>query len=312
MSFKLILIWLLIYTQLFLRVSYRIVNSLQNKLKTGEKIGSHEYFIQRTASRYDMTLGDDEKYYAKFYERFIMSELKNNYNFELLEIHDLACGQARTLISLARQKDLKIASYTGVDFNSAAIKTAAKHFSNHSKTKTLTEKPKFIQSDVSKFLDTVADGSLKCAILLEALYMMENPDQVLRKVCNKLSKGGILIITFRSDLYYLHQTLGQGLLDNLDVIMNYQQGDILSPGLVLNWTNSRKIQRNLPSSFPLKINRIVGVGVASGIVGDPLAAIVRPSELTNQEQEKLLEVEEVFGARYPDSGRYILTSFSKI
>jgi 2-polyprenyl-3-methyl-5-hydroxy-6-metoxy-1,4-benzoquinol methylase len=312
MNFKLILVWSLIYTQLFLRILYRRVNLLQNKLKQGEKIASHEYFIQRTAARYDMTVGDDEKYYANFYRRFILSEIKNNYNFETLEIHDLACGQARTLISLVNENDLKIASYTGVDFNRAAIRTARQHFCNYNQTKTLIEKPIFVQSDVSNFLDSVADGSLKCIILLEALYMMENPDQVFCKICKKLSKGGLLIITFRSDLYYVHQSLGQGLLENIKVIMNKQQGDILSPGVILNWTNSHNIRSNLVNSFPLKMNRLIGVGVASGIAGDPLAKVVRPSELTNQEQEKLLEVEETYGLRYPDTGRYILTSFSKV
>src|SRR5213076_2049894 len=49
-----------------------------------------------------------------------------------------------------------------------------------------------------------------------------------------------------------------------------------------------------------------GLGALSGIEGDPLAAIARPSQLTDEGRESLARAERAFGASHPDIGRYVM------
>ena len=50
----------------------------------------------------------------------------------------------------------------------------------------------------------------------------------------------------------------------------------------------------------------IGIGIVSGIPGDPLETIATPSRLTPEAREQLLEVETACGAAFPDDGRYLL------
>ena len=50
-----------------------------------------------------------------------------------------------------------------------------------------------------------------------------------------------------------------------------------------------------------------GIGVLSGIYGDPNYSITEPSKLSTNDQEKLMNAEVKLGKTIFDSGRYILT-----
>ena len=56
---------------------------------------------------------------------------------------------------------------------------------------------------------------------------------------------------------------------------------------------------------------MTGVGTLSGIVGDPLSHLVRPSQLDQDEQKHLMKLECAMGKSFPDAGRYILTCSQK-
>ncbi len=49
-----------------------------------------------------------------------------------------------------------------------------------------------------------------------------------------------------------------------------------------------------------------GIGICSGIAGDPLASLAQPSLLSLAKQEALMAVELALAADLADCGRYIL------
>lgn len=58
----------------------------------------------------------------------------------------------------------------------------------------------------------------------------------------------------------------------------------------------------------LHLLNLRGIGVCSGIEGDPLAVIARPSQLSASEQERLMEIECAVAEDYAACGRYILAT----
>jgi hypothetical protein len=130
-------------------------------------------------------------------------------------------------------------------------------------------------------------------------------------VVRKLAPGGLLIISVRSDYYYILSLISQGLLRNTRIIEDSSSGEIYGSGVRFNWSNSKEIISGSFSKLDLRLNRMTGVGVFSGIQGDPLSGIIKPSQLTVNEQDMLTALEEKYGEIYPDNGRYLLCSLSK-
>ncbi len=64
-------------------------------------------------------------------------------------------------------------------------------------------------------------------------------------------------------------------------------------------------------SKQLILESLYGIGNLSGIKGDPNNNICEPSNLTNEEQKKLMEAELYLGKDILDSGRYILAIAKK-
>ena len=100
-------------------------------------------------------------------------------------------------------------------------------------------------------------------------------------------------------------------IDTINIVKNTNKAEIFDSGVLLNWTNSQQIKDGFFSNYGLKLNRTSGVGVFSGIQGDPLSSITRPSQLSKHQQQILTELEESYSDLYPDNGRYILCSLSK-
>jgi hypothetical protein len=57
----------------------------------------------------------------------------------------------------------------------------------------------------------------------------------------------------------------------------------------------------------LDLLELCGIGVCSGIPGDPHDHIVQPSQLDSGEKDHLMRLELELGRSVPDAGRYMLT-----
>ena len=303
--------WVLKLVKLLLRRCHNLVNQVDNYLNLNFDQKKHNYLVKRTASRYDMTVPGDEKYYADFYGNFIDQEISRNYRFKELDIHDLACGQGRTIMTLLEKESIQINTYHGVDFTKEAILAAQRNIKRYPSGLVTRSNINFHRADIMDYLAPLEDGSVKFVLLLEVIYMMPDPLPLMAMVARKLAPGGLLIISLRSDYYYILSLISQGLVRNASVIESSSSGEIYGSGVRLNWTNSREIISGSFFKLGLRLNRMTGVGVFSGIQGDPLSGIIKPSQLTVNEQGLLAGLEEKYGEIYPDNGRYLLCSLSK-
>ena len=116
-SFKSGLSFSLKILKLVLRRIYNFLNLIDDSINSKFDQRRHEYMVRRTASKYDMSASNDEKYYAQFYKEFIVTGIAGNDCVESLEICDLACGQGRIALSLLSDENIHISSYCGVDFH---------------------------------------------------------------------------------------------------------------------------------------------------------------------------------------------------
>ena len=147
--------------------------------------------------------------------------------------------------------------------------------------------------------------------MLEVSYMMSDYLMIFKLLEKKLKPDGKIIMSVRSRYYYALLLLKIGLIDSSSITINNNHGDILGTGINLNWTDSNELQIRLLRDYNLKVENIFGIGTCSGIAQDPFDTIMQPSSLSVKEQEKLYEIEDHFGNKYPDSGRYILFSAVK-
>ena len=310
--FPKIIVWLIVVINIVLRRLHKRLSVIHEKMRKHTNLNTHEVLIKRTAARYDMNSGGDESYYASFYNYFITEQIKKHYKFDDLSILDLACGQGRTILALLNSQEVQVKSYVGVDFSKEALNKASKYFKKLSNIYKENINYKFENKNIIEYLEGVQDNSLDCVWLLEVLYMVEKPEFLIRTIVKKLKKNGIFFLTFRPELYYVLSLLDSGLIAGIDLMKNSSQGDIYNSGVVLNWSCADKIKSQLSSDYGLILNGLIGVGVASGIQGDPHSKITQPSHLTSKEQKILMDSEVWLGLAYPDSGRYILCSCTKI
>jgi len=75
--------------------------------------------------------------------------------------------------------------------------------------------------------------------------------------------------------------------------------------------NKQRTNDLFVNKYRLELLELRGLGVCSGIPGDPHDSICQPSQLTIEERDKLMELELELGKTVPDAGRYILAVLRK-
>lgn len=89
--------------------------------------------------------------------------------------------------------------------------------------------------------------------------------------------------------------------------LEQREGPLFGGSSWFNWHTPEDINR-LFSESGLNVRHLRGIGVFSGIEGDPLSFVVRPSQLTTEEQESLMKIECAAAEQYAACGRYILAT----
>ncbi|MDG2258400.1 MAG: methyltransferase domain-containing protein [Paracoccaceae bacterium] len=287
------------------RKGYLLLDRLDKALEQNPDSGVHTYLVKRAASRYDMTTSADEPYYAERYGDFISKELKS-LEIEGGHLFDLACGQGRLILELAR-RGIQFDNITGADFSGDILNQCRQILDDTLPGNSVVLK----ESDIHKFVENMDDNSADVMLLLEVLYMVFEPEKIYGQLSKKLRPGGVAFLSLRSDLFYALTLLKQGLYENTEQVVHGNVGDIFGSGVNLNWTNSAQILREFPEKYGLEVTAFMGIGSCSGIPGDPLDHICRPSQLDEKAYNYLAQLEQTMGSRHPDSGRYILFCVTK-
>jgi SAM-dependent methyltransferase len=251
-----------------------------------------EYAVGQSAARYDMRREPSEDYYAGIYLRFIREDLGNRFGSRKLEILDVGCGQGRLSIPLARDGH----SLAGTDISGEAIRMARAYAGEEGVT------VDWIEGDLSSLRAAHPGRLFDCILCTEVLYMAEDPVPLLQELLGFLRPGGILLLSLRTRYYYLLSRVKGRDWPSASLVAKGSSGEL--DGLPFNWHTKPGAEAML-SRLGLRAIRFRGIGICSGIPGDPLGAICIPSKLDPGEQDALRDIELLLAEEYAGNGRYL-------
>lgn len=270
-------------------IAYKILTPLfPNKIHKWKVLDS---------SKYNMYTEENEAYYAREYLHIIKNKLQH-FDNKKLRILDVGCGQGRLSIPLAEMGN----TVEGIDLSPNAIQLAKKYASKKNISNIY-----FDVKDISEPFSDYESEKYDCILCTEVLYMIKNYDIVLAELYRMVKKDGVIFIAFRDKYFYILHTIKNRRFEDAKVVL-YNQND--TAGGFLNWHTREEILE-IVSHFKLKNIEFHGIGICSGIKGDPLSSIVEPQYLTPDEQQILFEIEMTLSTEYSNAGRYVLMSAIK-
>ncbi|MDD5435918.1 MAG: class I SAM-dependent methyltransferase [Candidatus Omnitrophica bacterium] len=266
---------------------------------TGDSSGRHLNKVRDVMDRYDMVTSPSEDYFKDRYMHIIDSALEaGRLAYEGLKVLDAGCGQGRLAIAFAKRGS----SVDAVDVFPGVLDKARIHAQ---KAGLSSDRIRWIEGGLPETLDGVADNSYDLVVCAEVLYMLEEADATIRGLVRVLRPGGVLVVSSRTRLYYLaHSLMSKDFLRFSRAAKNNSYKDI---GQALSWSDPRETE-DLLAALDLKDIRRWGIGVLSGIEGDPTGKFCFPHELNGAERETLGQAEDKIAGVYSDAGRYIVYS----
>ena len=282
--------------QFVINKSFGLSNRLLEKVSPGK---ARLWCALRSAKNYNMVEEENEKFFVKIYMHHIKERIRKIFGEDRISILDAGCGQGRISVPLAMEGH----DVTGVDVSSQAIEYAGKYAEGKGVT------ARFSICDIDKGLETLVSNTFHCVISMEVLYMVNDYQKAIIDMIRLLKHPGILIISLRPRLYYI---LFHLLHNNVEVAKKLAIDDAvyLQRGFQ-NCHNADEIT-GLLTRNGLKDVELKGIGVLSGIEGDPQGLFAVPSQLSEKDMETLLRMELKLGDRLVENGRYILASAVKI
>lgn len=249
------------------------------------------------STRYDMVAAQDEPYYAEQYWRVMLPHLdKLPCDAQAL---DLGCSQGRFTIRLG--KLFGQGRVVGCDLSAEAI-AQARSYAAHDAIGNIDFRVQPIADSISDF----SEDSVDVVLLTEVTIFYPKWKQDLPRIIQILRPGGVLVISFRSQYFDALCLVRGRLWEGIDPVLKDRQGAIFGSSMIFTWQTSEEIRSFLVEVCGLELLDLCGIGVCSGIPGDPHDHICQPSQLSNSEREQLMELELELGKIVPDGGRYIL------
>lgn len=250
-----------------------------------------------SSTRYDMVLAEDEPYYAEQYWNIIVPHL-NGFSSDANAL-DLGCSQGRFSIKLGQC--FGQGSVVGCDLSADAISRAFGYAARHS-----VENVDFRVQPIADCVSGFSEKSIDVVMMTEVTFFYPNWKQDLPGIMNVIKPGGLLVISFRSQYFDALCLVRGQLWEGIDQVLQDRQGTIFGSSTVFTWQTSEEIRSLLVDDCGLELLELRGIGVCSGIPGDPHDVISRPSQLSDDEKLQLMKLELELGKTVPDAGRYIL------
>jgi 2-polyprenyl-3-methyl-5-hydroxy-6-metoxy-1,4-benzoquinol methylase len=266
---------------------------------------AHKASVIRSMTNYDMVKHPDESYYSKQYLHWIVLELSNRYPDRNVQIVDLGCGQGRLSVPLAEWCAPGQGSVTGVDITPAAVALARQYAVERSVSNAYVH-----EEDVLDFARELKDESADVILLIEVSFILPSYRQVLTEAARILRPGGVLFAAFRSQYFNLLHTVRGRSWEGAEMVLAAREGHLFGGPTWLGWQTPDDVDRLLEDAgfFVLKQRAI---GACSGVKGDSLEGVARPSQLSAEEQERLMKIECAIAEQYAACGRYILATAEK-
>jgi SAM-dependent methyltransferase len=260
--------------------------------------------VRAAMGAHDMVASPDELYYRDRYWAWIEGELAARDADRSGTFLDAGCGSGRLTLPLARQLEPRGGSVVGVDLIGESVAAAREG----ARAAGLAN-AEFREADLPGFLEEEPDARYEGALFLEVSIQLLDVEGVLRQLHRVLRPGGLLLASFRSRCYLAQLAAARRNWEQARIVMSSWSGAL--PGLgVQAWQNGEEIRRLLDRTGFAE-PALSGVGLCSGIEGDPLAALALPSELGAGELDELAAVEAGLAEEAPDAGRYVLAATVK-
>ena len=279
-----------------------------------EQLQAHQRAMMiRIAQNHNMSTHADENYYCRQYWHWIEKALEDFVKEKVdtgdLLILDLGCGQGRLTLPLAKwcSRRREKGRVIGVDIAASALdfarQSAAKEGVNY-----VVE---YLEDDILNFLRNQPTATCEVVVCAEVLYMFPEYKTVLSEVNRVLVQGGLFIASFRSRYFNIIHSLAIRRCSPIPILLQSTEGFPFGPLTRFSWHNKSEINGTLAEAG-FKTISCKGIGVCSGIKGDPLAKIAQPSMLTDEEQNELMTAELTLAEEMADCGRYILVEAIKM
>jgi 2-polyprenyl-3-methyl-5-hydroxy-6-metoxy-1,4-benzoquinol methylase len=267
----------------------------------------HRANIVSVIQRHHMAAHPDEGYYARQYWHWLGEGLERwaqeGPGTQQPQILDLGCGQGRLTIPLARWAADRGGRVVAVDFSAEVLEEARKLALEEG----LAPVIEWREADILTFLQDQPAASYDVVACLEVLYALPGYRQALGEVARVMRPGGVLFAGFRPRYFNLLSALASGRWTALPALLTGSEGYPFGPPTWLAWQSAREV-REILTGAGFTVTGLRGIGICSGIAGDPLASLAQPSRLSPAKQEALMEVELTLAADLADCGRYILAA----
>jgi 2-polyprenyl-3-methyl-5-hydroxy-6-metoxy-1,4-benzoquinol methylase len=256
---------------------------------------SHQQAVINS-TQYNMMSAPDEPYYANQYWHVISPQLEKLP--ENSKILDLGCSQGRLTIQAAKQ--FSKGQIQACDLSQDAI-TSAKSFAEQHSVRNID----YQVSSISDCLAKIAPNSFDAVMMTEVTFFHPGWTKDFPKLLQTLKPSGLLVMSFRSQFFNALSVVKNKMWNHAETVLRSREGMIFGNSASFSWQTSDEIKRLFAQS-KLEILDLRGIGIASGIPGDPHASIAQPSKLSEGEKKQLMELELELGKTVPDAGRYML------
>lgn len=281
----------------FIRGSRRILSMIEDRVEgspdsSQDWIEGHRDGVLRSAS-YNMVTSESEEYYSDQYLAFLGAMTSAP-----MSILDLGTGQGRIACKLGSL--FPSARLLGYDLSAEAIA-----FANQEKARRSITNIEFEVGDIKEVLASTDSATYDLVVFTEVALFLDDLDEQLKQMSRVLRPGGYLAASFRSTYFNaLLKTKAEAFSD-LERIVASNSGILWeSSGIRFNWHSSKEISEMLAAA-EMRVELLAGIGVLSGIRGDPHYSFARPESLDRSRRETLMAVECQLGLQVPDAGRYI-------
>ena len=244
-----------------------------------------------------MVTTPDELYYAEQYWNVLLPHLSRIPRDA--HVLDLGCSQGRFTIRLG--KFFTQGRIAGCDLSAEAI-AQARAYATHDSIGNVDLR---VQS-IADCLEEFGDKSVDVILLTEVTFFYPKWQQDLPRLIGALKPGGILVISFRPQYFDALCLVRHRMWQNVETVLQVRQGAIFGASTVFTWQTSSEVRSLLVKGHGLEVLELFGIGVCSGIPGDPHDHICQPSQLSDDERMQLMKLELELGKTVPDGGRYIL------
>lgn len=246
---------------------------------------------------HDMAMAPDEQYYQNLYWRWIQPYLDTLPKDA--KCLDLGCGQGRFSLPLAAQ--FEAGEVLAVDLSLPAIEQGRQYAAKKG-----IRNASFVCAPLDQFVPQLSSDAYDLVMLTEVSFFWPEWQSHFARLVGSLRPGGLLVGAFRPQYFNALCLVQQRRWNEIDTLLSEREGYLFGPDVKFSWQTSAEVAEIFRRQPGMSLELLAGVGVCSGIEGDPHSMVARPSLISPQDRRCLQSLEFELGVAVPDAGRYIL------